>query len=102
MDWVDAAVTVGSVVGGHIISGLIRNAKRDSAIDQHARTLRKHEERLDGHDDRFERLASDFVPRAELTGALATINASTREVKQILTQILMHRAGFGGTEGSDL
>lgn len=91
MDWLQAAVTSGTVVAGIVISQVRKEARTDKRIDTVEEAQEDHGKRLDHHDSKFEQLNTLFVPRQELETVLNSIDQSQKRMERWLERLILRR-----------
>jgi TolA-binding protein len=91
MDWVQAGITAGVVVAGHVISYTRSAARNDKRMEDVEETQDKHEFRLGEHDDKFDQLGVKFVPRQELQETMGSIRESQKQMQRWLEALMLKR-----------
>jgi len=73
---------------GFLLRGVFHAGQKEKGLSS---TVDSHGKRLDDHDERFNRLNTEFVPRPEVERALGAIEKDQRESKQMLLHLVTRR-----------
>lgn len=100
MDWLQAGVTVGGIVGAHLLKEAYSKGRSKSQTENFQADLLDHKERLDDHDEQFRQMPDKFVSRQEITQSMSDMRDAQKRTNSLLDRILLRRAGIRDEEGS--